>query len=99
MWELDGYWQEKQKEFGNQLLQSSVAGAMVEVGACQDKVIEMPATFLRKHYKDTELPKTVLLLHSCRKSWDQPIYETRQEEKIFHSIVTVNGMKFTSLPG
>ncbi|CAG0878843.1 unnamed protein product, partial [Darwinula stevensoni] len=92
VWELDEYWKEKQKEFGAQLHQGSVAGAMAEMGSCRNRVIEMPATFLRKHYKDTELP-------NCRKSWDQPIYETRQEEKIFRSIVTLNGMKFTSLPG
>lgn len=63
-----------------------------------DDVIELKCAFLRGIYKnDKELPKSHLLIWARRKGCDDPIYETKQIDKRFKSVVTIDGQKYSSL--
>ncbi|KAK9510255.1 hypothetical protein O3M35_005078 [Rhynocoris fuscipes] len=59
--------------------------------------IEMECAFLRNLYpKDPDLPKSQLLSWTKSKGYRLPSYDTCQMDKLFKSIVTVNGKKYTS---
>jgi len=53
--------------------------------------------FLRGSYAtDSELPKTRLIKWTKENRKKMPIYNTRQEDKLFCSVVTVDGRKYGS---
>ncbi|XP_025829450.1 tRNA-dihydrouridine(20) synthase [NAD(P)+]-like [Agrilus planipennis] len=63
----------------------------------EDSVNEMQCAFIRANYiKDTELPKTRLLSWCNKNKYDNPKYETINEDKLFRSVVTVMNQKYTS---
>nr|CAD7407630.1 unnamed protein product [Timema poppensis] len=62
-----------------------------------DTVTELQCAFLRNVYgSDVELPKTRLLMWSRKNRVRQPEYNTVQEDKLFKSVVTVDGKKYSS---
>nr|CAD7594079.1 unnamed protein product [Timema genevievae] len=62
-----------------------------------DMVTELQCAFLRNVYgSDVELPKTRLLMWSRKNRVRQPEYNTLQEDKLFKSVVTVDGKKYSS---
>ncbi|KAJ9578807.1 hypothetical protein L9F63_004957 [Diploptera punctata] len=62
-----------------------------------DDIIEMKCAFYRNLYaSDVELPKTRLLTWARNKGLKHPVYVTQQEDKLFRSIVTLDGKKYTS---
>lgn len=63
----------------------------------EEDVFLMRCAFLRNVYvTDSELPKTRLLKWTKENHKKMPIYNTRQENKLFCSIVTVDGRKYGS---
>lgn len=63
----------------------------------EDDVIAMRCAFLRNSYThDLELPKSRLLKWTKENRADFPIYHTEQEDKLFRSVVLVDGKKYSS---
>ncbi|XP_049857294.1 tRNA-dihydrouridine(20) synthase [NAD(P)+]-like [Schistocerca gregaria] len=63
----------------------------------EESITEWKCVFRRNDYaSDTDLPKTRLLMWSRKQGLKQPIYNTQQEEKLFKSVVTLNGKKYSS---
>ena len=71
--------------------------------SCKRKLEEEDVTyircaFIRNNYSnDTELPKTRLLKWTKENRKKMPAYETQHADKLFRSIVVVDGRKFGSL--
>lgn len=62
-----------------------------------DDTIQLSCAFLRSVFvKDNELPKSQLLMWTRQKNVKQPHYTTIQEDKLFQSVVCVNGKKYSS---
>ena len=65
----------------------------------EDDVNEMDVTYNRRHYGDLT-PKVILFAWTRKQGLEQPFYESiENEERVFNSIVTVNGEKYTSSSG
>ena len=64
----------------------------------EDKdVIRVSCAFLRSIFpSDNDLPKTKLLTWARHRNLEPPKYTTTQEDKLFQSIVTVNGKNYGS---
>lgn len=59
--------------------------------------IEMRCAFIRASYSvDSELPKTKLIVWCRKNKMDHPKYETRNEDKLFRSVVALDGKKYSS---
>lgn len=62
-----------------------------------DDITELKCAFIRACYNDdTELPKTKLINWCNKNKYKFPKYHTINEDKLFKSIVTVNGKKYSS---
>ncbi|KAK6619161.1 hypothetical protein RUM44_003543 [Polyplax serrata] len=60
-------------------------------------VVRISCAFLRSIFPtDIDLPKTKLLMWTRKQHIEQPKYNTIQEDKLFQSVVTVNGKKYGS---
>ncbi|XP_012214611.2 tRNA-dihydrouridine(20) synthase [NAD(P)+]-like [Linepithema humile] len=63
----------------------------------EEDVSLMRCAFLRGSYTtDSKLPKTRLLKWTTENHKKMPVYNTRQEDKLFCSVVTVDGRKYGS---
>jgi tRNA-dihydrouridine synthase 2 len=62
-------------------------------------VVEMSLCFVRRHYADEDLPRTVLFSHARKEKKVPPKFVTWQMERLFKSVVTFDGQKYTSHPG
>ncbi|XP_046736770.1 tRNA-dihydrouridine(20) synthase [NAD(P)+]-like [Diprion similis] len=63
----------------------------------EDDVVVMQCAFIRNSYThDLELPKSRLLKWTKENSTNFPVYHTEQEDKLFRSVVSVNGKKYSS---
>lgn len=63
----------------------------------EEDVLLMRCAFLRGSYiSDSELPKTRLLKWTKENRKKMPVYDTRREDKLFCSVVTVDGKKYGS---
>ncbi|XP_070161680.1 tRNA-dihydrouridine(20) synthase [NAD(P)+]-like [Polyergus mexicanus] len=111
IWELGDYCRSKNKEFRDKGLlgRFQVIPVMLEKDTKDNNVSHkrkihedndvslMRCAFLRNNYTtDSELPKTRLLKWTKENRKKMPIYNTRQEDKLFCSIVTVDGRKYGS---
>lgn len=52
--------------------------------------------FIRANYNDINLPKTQLHAWAGKKGLPLPSYQTHQIEKLFCSVLSFNGKKYTS---
>ena len=59
----------------------------------------MKQEFLRRHYTNDQLPKTLLYLWAELNDMKTPKYHTEQKEKLFYSIVTAGGKKYADISG
>lgn len=60
-------------------------------------ITEMKCAFIRASFaNDTDLPKTKLLVWCSKNKLKPPKYDTRNEDKLFRSIVTLDGKKYSS---
>ncbi|GAB1864745.1 tRNA-dihydrouridine synthase 2-like [Camponotus japonicus] len=111
VWGLGDYCRSKNKEFRDKGLlgRFQVMPVMLDKDAKDNnvsykrKIYEendvslMRCAFLRNSYTtDSELPKTRLLKWTKENRKKMPIYNTRQEDKLFCSVVTVDGRKYGS---
>ncbi|XP_029665194.1 tRNA-dihydrouridine(20) synthase [NAD(P)+]-like [Formica exsecta] len=111
VWGLGDYCRSKNKEFRDKGLlgRFQVMPVMLEKDTKDNNVShkrklhedndvsQMRCAFLRNNYTtDSELPKTRLLKWTKENRKKMPIYNTRQEDKLFCSVVTVDGRKYGS---
>lgn len=110
IWGLGDYCRSKSKEFRNNGLldRFHVSPIILDpTNSCSDsrkrKIDEendvslMRCAFLRNSYtSDLDLPKTRLLKWTKENRKKMPVYNTRQEDKLFCSVVTVDGKKYGS---
>lgn len=93
-WNLEAYYKQAQNRFRN----AQRTCSQEEQGSKRIKangVTEMAIKYLRSSFKDCELPKTKLYGLARKEKWPNPIYETESKDKLFKSVVTVSGKKFT----
>ncbi|XP_014481075.1 PREDICTED: tRNA-dihydrouridine(20) synthase [NAD(P)+]-like [Dinoponera quadriceps] len=111
LWELGDYCRSKMKEFQDKGLlgRFQVSPDMLDEDTKDDCISQkrkiheeedvamMRFAFLRSNYtRDEELPKTRLLKWTKDQHKKMPVYDTRRNEKLFCSIVTVDGRKYGS---
>lgn len=105
IWNLGNYCKEKQEYFRNMghLTRRDVEPIAIEPRLKKPKLYEteniivLSCAFLRSIFPlDIDLPKTKLLMWTRRNHIGQPVYDTVQEDKLFQSIVTVDGKKYSS---
>ncbi|XP_043252692.1 tRNA-dihydrouridine(20) synthase [NAD(P)+]-like [Colletes gigas] len=111
VWELSDYCRTKRMEFKEKGLlgRSQVFPMRNEDKQDEDQssgkrklsddedVVLMHCAFLRNNYAtDLELPKTVLFKWAQTHRKKMPHYDTHRKEKLFRSVVTVDGRKFGS---
>lgn len=110
VWGLGDYCRSKNKEFREKGLLGRFQVMPVILDKDKDnnfsykrKIYEendvslMRCAFLRNSYTtDSELPKTRLLKWTKENRKKMPVYNTRQEDKLFCSVVTVDGRKYGS---
>jgi tRNA-dihydrouridine synthase 2 len=108
LWGLSEYCSKKQLEFKENGLQDRYAVVPIllepqlkkrKMGAeaASDDIIEMQCSFNRSLYtSDVDLPKTQLLTWARTRGLKHPIYTTQQEDKLFKSVVTLDGKKYSS---
>lgn len=110
VWGLDDYCRSKNKAFRNRGLlgrfqiMPGIFDKDINSGVShkrkiyeEEDVSLMRCAFLRNSYiTDSELPKTRLLKWTKENRKKMPIYNTRQENKLFCSVVTVDGRKYGS---
>lgn len=62
-----------------------------------DDTIKMHCAFIRASYaQDPDLPKSKLIAWCGKNKMDKPRYESINEDKLFRSILTLDGKKYTS---
>lgn len=101
---MKDFCREKQKEFQKKKIENNRNRKLLDEGSIAKRikldpsdVIEKNLAFIRCNFlKDTDLPKTLLHVHinnvlKCRAS-----YITEQNSKLFRSIITVQGKKYSS---
>ncbi|KAL0100618.1 hypothetical protein PUN28_019190 [Cardiocondyla obscurior] len=109
VWGLDDYCRSKNKEFRNRGLLGRFQitpgifdkdinnGVSHKRKIYEEDVSLMRCAFLRNCYvTDSELPKSKLLKWTKENHKKMPVYNTRQENKLFSSVVTVDGRKYGS---
>lgn len=75
----------------------SPARKKIKTEQSYDDVIEHKCVFIRVNYtSDPELPKSKLIAYSNELKTNKPKYETLCEDKLFRSIVTFQGKRYSS---
>lgn len=111
MWGLDNYYRSKGKEFRDKGLvgRFQITPVIFDRDLSdnfvthkrkiyeEEDVALLNCAFLRNNYTtDSELPKTRLLKWIKEHHKKIPIYSTQQKDKLFCSVVTVDGRKYGS---
>ncbi|KAL1458055.1 hypothetical protein WDU94_008230 [Cyamophila willieti] len=105
LWGLGDYWRQKKDEYTTGGLISrweltppppSKKARTQFFAMDASDVFSLNCAFLRNFYPVQKLPKTLLYAHCKFQRYDQPKYETKQNEKLFRSLLTVNGKQYTS---
>lgn len=103
MWDLGEYCRTKQLKFKEQGLQNRwnltplICTSKKRKYEETEDIIEMQFAFIRNAYNGNEdLPKTKLINWTRKKHYLPPVYKTEQHEKLFKSVVTVTGDKYSS---
>ncbi|KAK2708861.1 hypothetical protein QYM36_014477 [Artemia franciscana] len=115
IWSLDAYYRLKQEEFkcrlgksglyqpsrGIKLSEEPIYKRLKIVDGNEDSMKLAPVVFHRGEVKKAEtlLPKSILYMWTQRKGLQQPLYQTKSIEKLFYSIVTVEGKIYGSSVG
>ncbi|GAB6020707.1 tRNA-dihydrouridine(20) synthase [NAD(P)+]-like, variant 2 [Chamberlinius hualienensis] len=61
-----------------------------------DETVERDYEYLRFQYKDRNLPKLCLYDYARKQRLPNPVFQTENSNKLFKSIVTFNGLKYTN---
>lgn len=59
-------------------------------------LLKFQVCFVRSNFNDLNLPKSKLHAWAGKNGQKLPTYETQQVEKLFRTIITFNGKKYTS---
>lgn len=59
-------------------------------------ILSSNVAFFRAQYEHNQLPKLRLYAYAMKENIDQPKYETHQQDKLFRSILFLNGKKYAS---
>ncbi|XP_047544761.1 tRNA-dihydrouridine(20) synthase [NAD(P)+]-like isoform X1 [Vanessa atalanta] len=106
IWDLDKYCQEKQSLYQKMGIQGrwqvhpdeleppSKKAKIEEINL--EDVIQMKVCFVRANFNDLNLPKSQLHAWAGKNGIKLPLYQTHQVEKLFCSVLTFNGKKYTS---
>jgi len=101
-WHLEDYFSAMQTEFNNRAKKLSLHKRDDDDMDCNlkrikvDGIIQMTLEYVRSSFKDCELPKTRLYTWCRKEKLPNPVYEMEYKEKLFKSVVTVNGKKYTT---
>ncbi|XP_063358527.1 tRNA-dihydrouridine(20) synthase [NAD(P)+]-like isoform X1 [Cydia amplana] len=105
IWDLGQYCQEKQSQYQKMGIQGrwQVTPEDLEPPHKKQKVIDdldgvqqMKVCFIRGNFDDLNLPKARLHAWARKNGHDLPVYDTKQVTKLFRTIITFNGKKYTS---
>ncbi|XP_014358372.2 tRNA-dihydrouridine(20) synthase [NAD(P)+]-like [Papilio machaon] len=106
IWDLEEYCLEKQSNYQKMGIQGRWQVTPNELEppykkqksdeVCLDDVTQMKVCFIRANFNDLNLPKSQLHAWAGKNSYKLPVYETQQIEKLFRTIITFNGKKYTS---
>ncbi|KAF5273555.1 hypothetical protein FQR65_LT04553 [Abscondita terminalis] len=102
LWDLGDYCRKKELEYqakGN-LGRRQVTPDMFNPSPKRlkkDDVFELRCAFIRASYvQDADLPKTKLISWCNKNKYKSPTYETVHEDKLFKSVLTLNGKRYSS---
>lgn len=59
-------------------------------------VVTSSVAFFRAHYSHKDLPKLRIHTYAMKRDLDQPVYKTQQEDKLFRSVLTLDGVQYAS---
>lgn len=101
---MDNYCRNKQLEYQRKGLlgRREVTPNMFEpeskkIKTNNEDIIELKCSFIRASYiNDIDLPKSKLINWCMKNKKDKPVYETINEDKLFKSIVMIDGKKYSS---
>ncbi|XP_063376199.1 tRNA-dihydrouridine(20) synthase [NAD(P)+]-like [Cydia fagiglandana] len=105
IWDLGQYCQEKQSQYQKMGIQGrwQVTPEDLEPPYKKQKVIndldgvqQMKVCFIRGNFDDLNLPKARLHAWAGKNGHNLPVYDTKQVTKLFRTIITFNGKKYTS---
>uniref|UniRef100_T1JM82 DUS-like FMN-binding domain-containing protein n=1 Tax=Strigamia maritima TaxID=126957 RepID=T1JM82_STRMM len=105
LWQLEDYYLKKQNNAG--FVRKKNVNVRIDVNNDENDVKrfkkenfwEVDVKFERHSYKVEELPKTTLLMWTRQKEMSQPKYETIHKDKLFKSMVHVDGIVYTTVNG
>lgn len=101
IWGLGSYFKacEEERRSRTEMIKNKATNGFAGKRKRDDDVNEMEVTYNRKLYGNIT-PKCVLFDWTRKNELKQPFYESVENaERIFKSVVTVNGEKYTSLSG
>ncbi|XP_073941684.1 dihydrouridine synthase 2 isoform X1 [Choristoneura fumiferana] len=106
IWDLGEYCQKKQSEYQKMGIKGRWQVTPDELEPPYKKtklgdtnleeVNQLKACFIRGNFNDLNLPKARLHAWCGKNGHDLPVYDTRQVSKLFQTILTFNGKKYTS---
>ncbi|XP_013185481.1 tRNA-dihydrouridine(20) synthase [NAD(P)+]-like isoform X2 [Amyelois transitella] len=105
IWDLGEYCKEKQSQYHKMGIQGRWQVSPNELEPPQKKfksvdnlenVTQMKVCFIRANFNDLNLPKSRLHAWAGKNGLKLPVYETQQIEKLFRTVITFDGQKFTS---
>ncbi|XP_053625320.1 tRNA-dihydrouridine(20) synthase [NAD(P)+]-like isoform X2 [Plodia interpunctella] len=106
IWDLREYCKQKQSHYHKMGIQGrwQVSPSNLEppqkklksVDMDLDDVSQMKVCFIRANFNDLNLPKTQLHTWAGKNGLKLPVYETQQIEKLFRTIITFDGKRYTS---
>ncbi|XP_067007933.2 tRNA-dihydrouridine(20) synthase [NAD(P)+]-like [Anabrus simplex] len=103
IWDMGDYCREKQLEYKvrglrgrREVIPASLSPPTKKCRLDED-IVELQCAFLRSVYaNDVDLPKSKLLIWARKNGLGQPRYDTQQRDKLFKSVLTLNGSKYSS---
>ncbi|XP_023948508.2 tRNA-dihydrouridine(20) synthase [NAD(P)+]-like [Bicyclus anynana] len=106
IWDLDEYCVEKQSEYQKKGIKGRWQVSPDELEPPNKRikgeevnfegVIKLKVCFIRANFNDIDLPKSQLHKWAGKNGFKLPTYQTHQVEKLFCSILSFNGQKYTS---
>ncbi|CAG5021887.1 unnamed protein product [Parnassius apollo] len=106
IWDLEEYCCEKQSKYQKMGIQGRWQVTPDELEppykkqkstlVCLEDVTQMQVCFIRANFNDLNLPKSQLHAWAGKNGHKLPVYDTQQVEKLFRTILTFNGRRYTS---
>ena len=104
LWHLNSYCDNREslkRELSSKLFNEQKSIPIKKFRTSEDNeekyFVEMPVIFMRGLFKDNDLPKSRLLSYIQRNSLEAPVYQTKQIEKHFNCVLTLNKKSYSSL--